>query len=382
MKYVIVVMDGAADLPLPELGGKTPLEVARIPATDSLVREGRCEAVKTVPDGFSPGSDVAIMSLVGYDPAANYTGRAPLEAAALKIESRPGEWIFRCNLVTLKDGKMMDHSAGNVSSPEARSYIDAMNHLVDGEKITFYPGVSYRNLMIIEGDFEVTTTPPHDILEQEAEPHLPRGTGAEILRSLQRRSRESFSAMNNPAVSSIWLWGEGRPKRMESFEKRFGLRGAVITAVDLVRGIGNLIGWETIDVEGATGYYDTDYHAKGREAIQGLNAYDLMLVHIEATDEAGHEGNPTEKIKALEEIDRHIVGPIHEHLRNGNEHWRMLVLPDHPTPCSIRTHTPDPIPFTIAGWGIESDRSESFSEKSIENSPITTGHRLMERFIS
>ncbi len=385
MKYVIIIPDGAADEPIPELSGKTPLQVARITSIDRMAREGRCGVVQNIPEGMPPGSDVAIMSVVGYDPMSNYSGRAPLEAAAIGIETGESEWILRCNLVEIRNGIMRDHSAGNISNEAARELIAILNDKLADDSIRFYPGVSYRNLMVIKSPLRVTTTPPHDILDQPCSDFLPRGEGSASLRSLIAASQELFKDLGNLSATSIWLWGEGKPTRLESFEQRFGIRGAVVTAVDLVRGIGKLIGWDVIDVPGATGWYDTDYRAKGEAAIRSLEEHDLACIHIEATDEAGHEGNFQQKIASLEKIDTDIVEPVLHFLGSSQtDGWRALLLPDHPTPCAIRTHTPDPVPFCLAGSNVEPDDHNSYSEAILADksmSPIP-GHELMRLFIS
>jgi len=384
MKYAVIIMDGAADLPIESLNGMTPLAAARIGRTDALAAAGRCGAVQTVPADFHPGSDVAIMSLVGYDPAENYTGRAPLEAAAMGIETGPDEWIFRCNLVTTEDGRMLDHSGGNISNESARRIVRRLDEELGGEGIRFYPGVSYRNILVLKADLDVQTTPPHDILDKPFSAYLPTGRGSEVLKDLIERSAPLVAEDPHGRATRIWLWGQGKPGELEPFARRFGPRGAVITAVDLVRGIGRLVGFDVLDVPGATGYYDTDYAAKGRRAIEALRRYDLVLVHVEASDEAGHEGNVEEKVAALERIDEMIVGPIHDALAGGSDAWRMLVLPDHPTPCAVRTHTREPVPYCMAGHGVSPDSCLTFTEKIVEASkrPPAAGHTLMETLTS
>ncbi|MBN1699711.1 MAG: cofactor-independent phosphoglycerate mutase [Spirochaetales bacterium] len=393
MKYVIVIADGAADVPLDDLGGKTPLETARIPYTDELVANGIIGCVRTVPPGMQPGSDVAIMSLLGNDPAACYSGRAPIEAVARGITLGQSEWAFRCNLVTIIDNVMIDHSSDNISSEEAAILIGEVNRRFGSETLAFYSGVSYRNLMTYKGDFDGVTTPPHDILDKEISPYLPQGRGADLLQSMIRESqvflpdhevnRNRKKANKHPATS-LWFWGEGTPPVFESFKKKYGLSGAIIAAVDLVRGIGILMGWDVIDVPGATGYFDTSYEGKGSHAIDALEDYEVVCVHIEAPDEAGHAGLPHEKIRAIEAIDTHIVGPIVHHLQSGGLPWRMLLMPDHPTPSTIRTHTADPVPFVIGGSDIEPNGRTSFTEQeaAIRGFMVEKGHTLMDFFLS
>jgi 2,3-bisphosphoglycerate-independent phosphoglycerate mutase len=393
MKYIIIIPDGAADVPLKALGNTTPFAAARIPFMDSLALQGLIGTVKTVPANMLPGSDVAIMSLLGNNPQTYYTGRAPIEAAARGIRLEQHEWAFRCNLVTIIDNIMKDHSAGNISSGEAKVLIDEVNKRLGTENIRFYNGVSYRNLMTFKGDFGGHTTPPHDILDKEVEEYIPSGRNAQLLQSLisasqnflpdhdinQKRIKES----KNPATS-IWLWGEGKATVFESFKKKYGLDGAIIAAVDLVRGIGILMGWDVIEVPGITGYIDTNYAGKGSYAIGALDKYDIICIHIEATDEAGHAGSAQEKIKALEQIDTHIVGPLITHFRTTGGEWRILIMPDHPTPCTIRTHTHDPVPFIIAGSNIRWNGGKSFSEAEAEAThlAIEQGHTMMDFFLS
>ncbi len=392
MKYAIVIPDGAADEPLKELGGKTPLQAAETPNMDWLSTHGKVGTVRNVPDGMSPGSDVAMLSVLGYDPSKVYTGRAPLEAAARGLEIADDEWVFRCNLVTIVNGRMEDHSAGHISSKEAAAIVEELNRNLAGPRVRFHPGVSYRHLMTYQGDADVRTTPPHDILDQVADDHLPTGEGADMLRTLILRSRDILgrSEINtvrrdlgeNPATS-IWLWGQGRMPRIPAFSKRHGIDGAAITAVDLIRGLARLIGWETIEVEGATGFLDTNYAGKGAAAVEALNEKDLVFVHIEAPDEAGHNADIKGKVQAITQIDKHIVGPVLKRLRDEGDDWRMLVMPDHPTPVSVRTHTTAPVPFALAGKRIENVVGGPFCEETAENSDlhVTRGCEMMEFFL-
>ena len=394
MKYAIVIPDGAADRPAEALGGRTPFEVARIPHMDRIAAEGRLGTVQSVPPGMAPGSDVAILSLLGYDPVKCYTGRAPLEAAAQGIECRPDDWVFRCNLVTVADGVMVDYSAGHIKSQEAEVLIRALEEQFGSDTLRFYPGVGYRHLLVIRGEaFKVRTTPPHDILGERVRKHLPKGKGADHLRELMDGSREILEGHpvndirrdlgENPA-SQIWLWGEGQRPSLTSFRKQWGLGGAVITAVDLVRGIARLIRWDVIDVPGATGYYDTDYAGKGLAAIEALKDHDLVVVHVEATDEAGHNGAAREKTKALESIDRLIVGPLLDALEQTGEPWRILVAPDHETPLEIRTHERKPVPFVMMGAGLEPGRGQRpMTEANARKTGmhVAVGHELIEYFL-
>ena len=391
-KYAIIVPDGAADEPLNELGKKTVLEVAQTPNMDKISTQGRLGLVRTVPAGFEPGSDIAQMSLLGYNPLTFYTGRAPIEAVARNIKLSPNDWVFRCNLVTICDGKMEDHSAGHISTEEAGKLIKDLNEQLGDEKFRFYPGVSYRHLLVFkDADFDVKTYPPHDYIGTAIEKILPRGKGAEMLIDLIARSQQLFinhdinkvkKDLGENQVSSIWLWGQGKKARMESFKKRFGINGAAITAVDLVKGLSMLIGFDLINVPGATGFVDTNYQGKASAAIKALDKYDLVFIHIEAPDEASHNGSIEMKKKAIEQIDKYIVGPVLEALQ-GYESWRILVLPDHPTPVSSRAHSPEPVPFAMAGTGVSGILHTTFSEANAARSGfrIDNGFELMEYFL-
>jgi 2,3-bisphosphoglycerate-independent phosphoglycerate mutase len=392
-KYVIIVPDGAADNPQEVFGGKTVIEAAETPNIDKIAIEGRQGIAKTVPEGMQPGSDVAMMSLLGYDAKKNYTGRAPIEAAAMDIPLKDGDWVFRCNLVTTADGMMADHSAGHISTKEATELIREFGAMVNDPNITFYPGVGYRHLCVIKGtDFsKIETFPPHDYIGEKITKILPKGKHSELPKELIAKSVQFFDnhpinrirkdLKENP-VSSIWLWGQGQRAFLERFSKVYGKTGVAITAVDLVRGLAKLIGFDLIAVPGATGYLDTNYAGKGQAAIEALKKYDLVFVHIEATDEAGHNGSPHQKKKALEMIDKHIVGPVYEALKQYNT-WRILVMPDHPTPCESRCHCDEPVPFAMAGAGIKGMLHKPFSEPNSFASGfrIERGSDLMEYFL-
>jgi 2,3-bisphosphoglycerate-independent phosphoglycerate mutase len=394
MKYAIVIPDGAADRPSEALNGKTPLEVARLPNMGRIAREGRLGTVQTVPDGMSPGSDVAILSLLGYDPKTTYTGRAPLEAVARGIELGSDDWVFRCNTVTVIDGEMVDYSAGHISTKEAEVLIAALQEKLGTDSLRFYSGVGYRHLVVVKGEsFKVETTPPHDISGQSVKKHLPRGKNSTLLKNLMEASREVLAEhpinkvrrdLGEHAATQIWLWGEGRRPVLEPFSARWGLTGAVVTAVDLVRGIARLIGWDVIEVPGATAYYDTNYAGKGRAATQALKEHDLVVVHVEASDEAGHNGDAGEKVKALEAIDREIVGPMLEALAATGGEWRILVSPDHETPIDLRTHDRRPVPFAMMGEGLAPARAAGAmteAEARKTGMHVAVGHELMEYFL-
>ncbi len=394
MRFVMILPDGAADEAVDSLGGRTPLQAARTPHMDWIAAHGRCGTALTVPAGFTPASDVATLSVIGYDPTRYYTGRAPLEAAARNCPVGPADVVFRCNLTTIVDHTMFDFSAGHISQSEAEVLIADINQAFGGDDLRFYPGVMYRHLMVLRdpGPLDVTCTAPHDIPGEPIEPHLPRGADAARVIRLMEQARplledhavnQARRTAGQPAANAIWLWGHGRPPALPSFAERFGRRGACIAAVDLIRGIGKLIGWTIHDVAGATGYLDTDYAAKGRAAVALLKDYDLVCVHIEAPDEAGHNGDAAAKVVALEQIDQHIVGPLLDALR-AYDCWRILVIPDHPTPVGLRTHTRTPPPFCMAGTGLAAGAARTFDEASCAGSGVhcNPAHQLMESFLT
>jgi 2,3-bisphosphoglycerate-independent phosphoglycerate mutase len=365
---------------------------------DWVASHGRLGRVVTVPAGFTPGTDVATLCLFGYDPAVNYTGRAPIEAAARGLTAGPDELIFRCNFVTVLDGRMRDFTAGHIPQAEADRLIVDLNRLVQqGEPALrgcrFYSGVSYRNLMIASdaAGLALECAPPHDIPNQPVADHLPHGRGAERVRGIMSRAAQMLEdhevnrqrrATSREPVSGIWLWGQGRPKALEAFVDRFGIRGAVITGVDLVRGLAVMMGMKLIEVPGATGYIDTNYAGKGDAAVRSLDEYDLVAVHVEAPDEAGHLGDAREKIRALERIDELIVGPLLDAVRRHDQ-WRILIAPDHPTPCATTAHDATPPPFCFAGNGIAAVERRPFTEKHAVAGGLVVdpGHQLMSLFL-
>ncbi len=402
MKYVIIIPDGAADRPVAELDGRTPLEAADKPHIDQLAREGRIGTVSTTPEGMTCGSDICCMSLLGYDPAIYHTGRAPLEAAALGIELDPADWVFRVNLVTVIEQTMQDHSAGHISSDESRRLLEDFAATINQGDLQLYPGVSYRNIMVDTSaragagrDWsKLTTTPPHDIPGEPIRRYLPRGpAGAKLLTDMIERSGELFAdheinitrqELGEMPATHIWPWGQGRRPDMDSFQQRFGLRGAMITAVDLLAGIAQFIGWDRLDVPGQTSYHDTDYAAAGQHAIAALREYDIVCVHLEAPDEAAHAADPLTKTAAIEAIDAQVVGPIHEALKSEyGRQWRILCMPDHYTRCDNRKHDPHPVPFLIAGRQMRGLVSRPFTEAHAEDSDlhVAYGHELMEYFL-
>jgi len=389
----VLVGDGMADRPVGELGGRTPLEAAGTPNMDDVVRSGQLGIARMVPPGFPPGSDVAVLSILGYDPGRYYTGRAPLEAAKLGIELSGELVAFRCNLITAGDGRIADYSAGHISSSEAAELISFLDRELGEDRIKFYAGVSYRHICVMEGDHlaGLNCVPPHDVVGQSLEANLPQGRGAEGLVRIMRRSydllrdhqvnRARVGRGQNPG-NMVWLWGQGKAPALPSFKDCYGVGGGVISAVDLVKGLAKLIGLDPIEVPGATGYYDTNYEAKTDYAVKCLDRESFVLVHVEAPDEASHNGDLEEKIRAIENFDRLVVGPIKERLAREPA-FRMLVLPDHPTPIELRTHSGDPVPFALCGHGVERDEAEAFDEQRASGSSLRfdDGYRLMEHFI-
>jgi 2,3-bisphosphoglycerate-independent phosphoglycerate mutase len=400
MKYVIVIPDGAADEPQESLSGATPLEAAKTPNLDRLAQLGCVGRANHTPRQLPAGSDVANLSLLGFDPVANYSGRAPIEAAAKKIPLGDNDWVVRCNLVTVVDQVMQDFTAGHISTEEATELLAAaQSHLPAESPLRFFPGVSYRNLLVYrpasdsKAPFSRDTraTPPHDLTDREVTDDFPRGPGSDLLCDLMGESVAWFAkhpvnerriANGKRPASNVWLWGLGKKPRLGSFRELYGIRGAMITAVDLLRGLAELVGWENITVPGATGYLDTDYAAKGQAAIAALQKFDLVCVHIEAPDEAAHQGDVAAKIAAIEAIDHKIVGPVLEALQSRSE-WRMLVTPDHPTPCRTKTHSHGDVPFVVAGSRIAPDKSQAYGETAAAASELAfpLGFELMSWFL-
>jgi len=396
MKYIVVVPDGASDNPLDVLGGKTPFAVAETPFMDSLAKEGILGRVKTIPRGFMPSSDVANLSLLGYNPKIYYTGRGPLEAANLGIELNEGDLAFRCNLVTEAEGKLHDYSAGHITNKESKILMEYLDKNLGTDNIRFFPGTSYRNLMVVRspeglGWNKLKFFAPHDIMGQSISRHLPRGRNNKAIIEMMNRSREILEnheinrvrvdLEENPA-NMIWLWGCGLAPTMPSFEEQFGIKGAVISAVDLIKGIGKIIGMQVLEVEGANGYYDTNYQGKAKAALEALGGCDFVFVHIEATDEAGHNQDLRMKIACLERIDKLVVGTLLEGLRG--EDFKILITPDHPTPVLKRTHTNEPVPFLISGTGIEAENFSCYSELEAQNSSLyfDKGSDLLSYFLN
>jgi 2,3-bisphosphoglycerate-independent phosphoglycerate mutase len=394
LKYAIIIPDGAADEPLKELNGKTPLEAANTPNLDRIAADGKIGLVSTVPDGFESGSDVATMCLLGYDPKVYHTGRAPLEAAAQRIPLSTTDWVFRCNLVTIINGIMKDHSAGGITDAEAKRLITDLSRRLNLKDFEFHTGVSYRNLLVYRGrqDFDLKTHPPHEIPEEPVASNLPAGKGSEILRQIMTDSEKLFAdheinrvrrnAGKNPATQ-VWLWGQGHAPDMPRFDKKFGVKsGCMITGVDLLRGLANLLGWDIHEVQGMTSFHDTNYAGQGHDTAAMLDKYDLVFSHIEAPDEASHQADWKTKIAAIEHIDIHIVGPVLQKLRTLKD-WRILVMPDHPTNIATRKHGHAPTLFAMAGSNVKPGDEASYNEKSAKASgfSIDRGHELMEYFL-
>lgn len=376
MKYVILVPDGAADQPLESQGGSTPLETARIPNMDFLAKEGLSGTAVTIPSGMTAGSDVANYSIMGYDPREYYTGRGPLEAVSMGLDLGPEDIAFRCNLVTEGDGCLVDYSAGHISTQEARELISVLHNKLEDEYTAFHPGMSYRHLLVLKGMkfLECRCVPPHDVVGREITDILPQGPGADRLIALTRISRRLLAdhAVNKWRIerglrpaNMIWPWGQGKLPDLPTIPERYGLEGVIITAVDLIKGLGLLAGLEVVEVPGATGYYDTDYAAKARYALEGLRSADLVYVHVEAPDEAGHEGDWEAKVEALENFDKYIVGAFLDETVRINEDFTFLLMPDHLTPIEVRTHVADPVPFTIYYPQVVPDGGVSFSERGV-----------------
>ncbi len=398
MKYIVILCDGMADEPLEILDGKTPIEAACTENTDRLARDAEIGMVRTVPEGMAPGSDTANLSVIGYDPKKYYSGRSPLEALSIGAEMSDEDVSFRCNLVTLseeetdyKDRVIVDHSSGEIPTEEAAELLDALRSGLKREGYTFYAGTSYRHLLIWKGGRTMDLTAPHDILTKRIEDYLPQD---EVLRDMMVKSydilkdhpinKKRRAEGKNPA-NSAWFWGAGTRPALTSFEEKNGVKGAMISAVDLLKGIAVGARMHNIIVEGANGGLHTNYSGKADAAIKALteDGYDFVYVHIEAPDEMGHQGSVEDKIKAIEYIDEKIIGPVTEALRNAGTDFRMLILPDHPTPIRVRTHTSDPVPYLlydstkeVKGVGIYSEKAGRESGRYIDE-----GHRLMEYFI-
>jgi len=390
VKYAFLVGDGMADEPIAELGGRTPLEAAHTPNMDRIAALGRVGRVKTIPDGLPPGSDVANLSLLGYDAAAAFQGRGPIEAASIGVELHPDDTAFRCNVVTLRDGLMDDYSAGHITTEESRPLILEIQAELGTDTVRFVPGVSYRHLAIFRNfPAGLNCTPPHDISGRPWEAHRPQGPGREIVLELMDKARRVLAASDTnkrrvaagkKPATDIWLWGQGRAMKLPTLRERFGLSGSVISAVDLVRGLGVLAGLKVRMVPGATGYLGTNYAGKVAAAKDALAAEDFVYLHVEAPDETGHEGDVGKKIQAIEEFDKHVVGEILSWAA-GRSDVRILVAPDHATPIATKTHDGKPVPYAVCGAGVSAGSIRVYSERSAAGSPVIPAVELFERFI-
>lgn len=401
MKYIVVLGDGMADYKLEELGNRTPLQAASKPHIDALAREAEVGLCRTVPAGFKPGSDVANLSVMGYDPHDCYTGRSPLEAVSIGIDLKDTDVTLRCNLVTLseeekyEDRTMLDYSAGEISTEEARELISYLKEHLDSDMFTLYAGVSYRHCLVVkEGKTGHELTPPHDITGKPVRGHLPEGPLGEKYRAMMERSAELLrehpinrarvAAGKNPA-NSVWFWGEGTKPALENFEKKFGKKGGVISAVDLVKGIGILAGMQVIEVEGATGNYDTNFAGKATAALDALlGGLDFVYIHMEAPDECGHQGDVKHKIYSIEQIDEKVVAPLCAGLRKAGEKFRMLICPDHPTPIAVRTHVSDPVPYLLYDSGKRGAGAPAYDEDSAAQTGVFVemGWELMKKLLA
>lgn len=402
MKYVVLIGDGMADRPIDEIGGLTPLKKALTPNMDRLAREGIIGKVRTIPKGFHPGSDVANLSILGYNPSVYYTGRAPLEAASIGVKLNEGDVAFRCNLVTLKFNNsdksgifMDDYSSGHISTEEARELIAALNNKLKNDELVFYPGVSYRHLMVWKnGSVNVECAPPHDITGKEIAGYLPKGKGDDFLQKLMRQSVSILEGHSvnikridkgKKPANSIWLWGQGKKPVLPTYQEKYGLKGALISAVDLTKGLGIYAGFEILNVPGVTGWLDTNYAGKAEYAINALKNVDFVYVHVEAPDEAGHSGNYKDKIKAIEDFDSIVVGRVMKGLQERFSDYRVLLMPDHATPIKLRTHTDEPVPFVIYDSRFKrNNENVTYDESITERSDIAVieeGYRLMDYFI-
>lgn len=399
MKYIVLLCDGMADLPREDLPGKTPMGTASKPNMDKLAKVSEIGMVKTVADSLKPGSDVANLSVLGYDPAVYYSGRSPLEAGSIGIDMKPTDVSFRCNLVTLSDEEdyaqktMTDYCAGDISTAEAKELIKFIREKLGNEEFSFYSGVSYRHCLIWDkGTLDIgALTPPHDITGRKITDYLGVNENGKKLLEMMRKSYDLLK--DHPVnkkreekglrpANSIWLWGEGVRKELTSFEEKYGLKGAMISAVDLLKGIGKFTGMKVIDVEGATGYIDTNFGGKAKAAIDSLKSgSDFVYIHVEAPDECGHRFETENKVKSIELIDELILGPILKEF--DGEEIRVLICPDHPTPLALKTHTNAPVPYLIYDSGRAEKGVNNFCEESAEKTGnyVGVGHTLMERFL-
>jgi len=400
-KYVVLLGDGMADEPLAELGGKTPLMAAKTPHLDVLAKESELGTAVTVPEGFPAGSDVANLSVFGYAPEKYYTGRAPLEAASMGLELGPNDVVFRCNLVNILHhqarGFMHNFSAGHIATEDAHEIIAALNKDLKSDQIEFFPGISYRHLLVIRDCpqelAEVALMPPHDIIGQEVVDHLPSDFGSPLLQLITSsqmiihqlpKFRERLD-QGEVTANSIWLWGQGKKPRLDPFLELYGIKGSVISAVDLIKGIGLLAGMESIDVPGATGYIDTNYENKAAYAIEALKRSDFVYLHVEAPDESSHEGNLEKKLQSISDLDIRLLAPLLKGLNENFPAYRILVMPDHPTPIRLKTHTAEPVPFMIYdNCKASAGSAAGYNEQSAAaaKNHFAEGWRLQKHFVA
>ncbi len=395
MKYVLLVPDGAADDPLAELDGKTPMEAARTPNLDALAQKGRVGSVLTVPDGMYPGSDVANMAILGYDPAKYYTGRGPIEAAALGVPLAPRDVAFRCSLVTTDGETLLDNSAGHIETDDARVLMDLVQEKFGSRRFAFFTGVQYRHILRwTDGELGVRTVAPHDFIGKPLTDHLPVGDGEEALRSLifdsldlldghpiNRRRRDEGK---NPA-NTLWPWGQGRATVLPDFYRERNRTGTIITAVDVIRGLGRCANLKIVDVPGATGYIDTNYKGKAQYGLHALDGgSDFLYLHVESPDESGHEGNLEHKIRSIEDIDRHVVGTLLDGFAQRKQPFRLLVVPDHATPIALRTHRSGPVPFLLYDSANEKTGRLPYDERALHDTRLIVeeGHRLIDLLLA
>ncbi|MGB9079737.1 MAG: cofactor-independent phosphoglycerate mutase [Desulfuromonadaceae bacterium] len=397
MKVIILLGDGMSDVTYSELGNKSPLQYAATPNMDFMAQHGQVGLAATVPVGLPPGSDVANLSVFGYDPRTCYTGRSPLEAISMGVALGPDDVAFRMNLVTLKpQGSsiyMQDFSAGHIPTAEGRELVETLQKELGSSEIEFHAGVGYRHLMVWRGGKDgMRSTPPHDITGKAILDSLPSGDGADMLNNIMNHSQMVLHShpinvrrkeQGNPPANSVWLWGHGKTPRIEPYREKYGLSGAVISAVDLIKGIGICAGLDIINVEGATGYIDTNYLGKGQAALAALENHDFVYVHVEAPDEASHAGNMQHKLQAIEDFDRQVVGTVLEGIKKFGD-YAILCMPDHPTPVTLMTHTSDPVPFVIYRGGTgEGNGAASYDEAQAKATGLLLeGHELMYKLLS
>ncbi len=393
MKYCVLIMDGAAGLPLPDRGNRTCLELAQTPNLDAMAKEGVIGLARTVPPGMEPSSACACMSVLGYDPQVYYRGRASIEARSMGIPIAAGEVVFRCNLVAVRNGKMWDYSSGHISNEEARQLIDALNGSLGSDQVHFYPGISYRHICKLKGQedtLQAICTPPHDIPGKPIAGFLPRGDGSDLLCQLMKRSEAVLREhpvnqvrrfRGDTPASMIWLfWGSGQVPEMPPFRQAYGLSAAMTSGVDLLRGLAQMASMDTLDIPGVSDGPDNDYAAQADGALKAIQNHDLIVIHIESPDEAGHAGSTDDKIEAIERIDKEVLSRLRSWQPNQ---LRVLVMPDHPTPVSIQTHSPEPVPFLLWGNGFTANGARRFSETEAVKTGlfIDPGYNIMKSLI-